>query len=131
MRAVCDAQPVPASPRAHSRVDIAQTTTTLTVTPAPASVGQNVTLIARVNGYIPSGTVTFTDGGATLGTASVSAGAATLSLNSLALGSHSLAASYAGDANNAASSPLFRFADPSFLRKEKADGSPSSRKMNR
>jgi RHS repeat-associated protein len=85
-------------------VSLVTSTTTLSVTPSPASVGQNVTLMARVGGYSPSGMVTFTDGGTPVGTASVSAGAATLSLNSLAQGSHTLAASYAGDPNNTASS---------------------------
>ncbi|MDB5861704.1 MAG: Rhs protein-like protein [Ramlibacter sp.] len=78
----------------------AGSTVTLTATPASASVGQNVTLMAKVNGVSPSGMVTFTDGGSTIGTASVSGGAATLSINSLAVGSHTLAASYAGDTNN-------------------------------
>jgi RHS repeat-associated protein len=80
------------------------TTTTLSATPSPASVGQNVTLVARIYGYNPSGIVTFTDSASTLGTATVAGGAATLSLASLAQGSHSLAASYPGDINNTASS---------------------------
>jgi RHS repeat-associated protein len=73
---------------------------TLTATPNPATLGQNVTLLVQINGYSPTGTVTFTSGGATLGTVAVAGGAATLSLSSLPQGSHSLGASYSGDANN-------------------------------
>ncbi len=83
----------------------ASTTLALTATPSPASQGQNVTLMARVNGsYAPSGTVTFSDGATVIGTAAVTGGAATLGLNNLAQGSHSITAAYAGDANNTASS---------------------------
>ncbi|AEG92353.1 Ig-like domain repeat protein [Ramlibacter tataouinensis] len=82
------------------------TTTTLSVSQASLTQGQNLTLTASVNGANPSGLVTFTDGGATLGTASVAGGVATFSTSALALGSHSLAASYAGDANNTASSAV-------------------------
>ena len=81
-------------------VTLAASSTTLSATPNPASLGQNVTLTARLTGYNPSGTVTFLDGGTTLGTASVSGGVATLSLNSLGQGGHSLSAAYSGDGNN-------------------------------
>ncbi|MBA2673404.1 MAG: Ig-like domain repeat protein [Ramlibacter sp.] len=83
-------------------VNIAATTMTLSATPNPATVGENVTLVARINGYSPTGTVTFTDGGTSIGAGAVTGGAATLALANLAQGSHTLAASYAGDANNQA-----------------------------
>lgn len=57
--------------------------------------GQNVTLVARITGLAPTGTVTFKDGSTTLGTASVSAGSASLGIT-LAAGSHSLSAVYGG-----------------------------------
>lgn len=86
-------------------ITTAPTTLTLAATPSNGGAGQNITLDARVlGGYLPSGVVTFTEGGMTLGTAAVSAGAATLGLNTLAVGTHSITASYAGDANNQASS---------------------------
>ncbi len=85
-------------------VNVADTGTTLSVTPNPASFGQNVTLIARVNGGNPGGTVNFTDGGSLLGSAGVSGGMATLSLNNLGQGSHTISAAYSGDGNNTASS---------------------------
>jgi RHS repeat-associated protein len=93
------------SSAAAQTVNTTATAMSVTVTPNPATLGQNVTVMARINGgYMPSGTVTFTDGGTTLGTANASGGSASLSVNSLTLGSHSLAASYAGDVNNVASS---------------------------
>ena len=53
---------------------------------------------------VATGTVTFTDGSATLGTAALNAsGVATLSLASLAAGNHAIQASYAGDTDNFAS----------------------------
>jgi RHS repeat-associated protein len=82
-------------------ISAAASTTTLSVTPNPALAAQSVTLLASVTGANPSGSVTFTDAGATLGTASINAGAASFSLNGLPQGAHTLAASYSGDAANA------------------------------
>lgn len=79
------------------------TTTTFTVTPVAATVGQNLTLVAQVAGASPTGTVTFTAGGSPVGAVALSAGIASFSTSALPQGSHSLAASYAGDANNQAS----------------------------
>ncbi|MBC5785079.1 Ig-like domain repeat protein [Ramlibacter sp. USB13] len=84
-------------------VSAAASTTTLSVTPSGAAIGQNVTLMAKVAGYNPSGAVTFTAGGTPIGTAPVTGGAATLSTAGLGPGSHVLSASYAGDASNATS----------------------------
>jgi RHS repeat-associated protein len=86
--------------------DINQTasSTTLNATPNPASLGQNVTLIARINGYNPSGNLTFMDGSTVLGTVGVQGAAATLSLNSLIQGNHGFTAVYNGDINNLTSS---------------------------
>jgi hypothetical protein len=53
---------------------------------------------------VPTGTVTFLDGTASLGTAQLNAsGGATSNLASLPLGTHSISASYGGDANDSPS----------------------------
>ena len=78
------------------------TTTTLTSTPNPSTVGQAVTLTATVRPVapatgVPTGTVTFRDGAATIGTATLGAtGSASISVSTLAAGSHSLTAAYGG-----------------------------------
>ena len=83
----------------------APTTLSLSLSKPTASLGENVTLTAKVTGgYIPSGLVTFSSGAGALGTASVAGGAATFSINNLGVGSHTLSASYAGDTSNQASS---------------------------
>ncbi len=72
----------------------------------PASTGALVTFTAGVSGAntIPTGTVTFHDGSAVLGVSNLNgAGVATLSTAALSAGTHIITASYAGDANNNAS----------------------------
>jgi len=59
--------------------------------------------MARVNGFAPTGLVTFSEGGVPLGSVGVTGGAATLTVNNLAVGAHTIVASYAGDANNTSS----------------------------
>ncbi|MGW2256253.1 Ig-like domain repeat protein, partial [Kitasatospora sp. NPDC001660] len=92
--------PVPAAPTV---------TTTLTGSPTPSLFGHPVTLTDTVcpNGGsnpTPTGTVTFTDGGATLGTAPLTPGGgdhcaqAQLTWSNLLPGSHTLTAQYSGDA---------------------------------
>ncbi len=80
------------------------TTTTLTVTPNPAEVGNPVTLtatLARVYpGTAPSGNVNFHDGANLLGSATISGATAQLITSQLSGGTHSLSASYTGDAQN-------------------------------
>jgi hypothetical protein len=58
-----------------------------------------VTFTVTVAGVIaiPTGTVTFMDGGTTLGTRTLSGGQATFSISSLTSGSHSITAIYSGD----------------------------------
>src|SRR5207248_2263817 len=84
------------------------TTTVLTSTVNPALTGQAVTITATVattTGHMPTGTVTITDGGTVIGTPTVDgSGHATLTTSTLARGTHPLAAAYAGDANDCASS---------------------------
>src|SRR5262249_50080288 len=81
------------------------TTTTLTASPNPSTVGQAVTLTATVRPVAPAtgtptGTVTFSNGAATIGTATLGAtGTASIVVATLAAGSHSLTAAYAGAGN--------------------------------
>src|SRR5215470_6000985 len=81
----------------------AATSTSLTSTPNPSTAGQAVTLRATVSPAppatgVPTGTVTFRDGAATLGApVALTNGVATLVTSALAVGSHSLTAVYSGD----------------------------------
>src|SRR5206468_221250 len=90
---------------AVTQVVDAETTTTLTTTPNPSTVGQAVTLTARVVPVapatgVPTGVVTFRDGATTIGTATLGAtGSASIIVSTLALGNHSLTAVYGGSAN--------------------------------
>jgi hypothetical protein len=86
---------------------MAETSTSLTAAPNPATAGATVTLTATVTSSTAgtiTGTVTFLDGGTSIGTGTVGAGGvATLMTSALAAGSHSITASYGGDANYAGS----------------------------
>lgn len=87
-------------------------TTILSATPNPASVGQVVTLKATVAGSAaaPTGSVTFYYGSFSLGTAVLSAGIATktASTNGLPPGTYSLTAKYSGDTTyNASTSAAY------------------------
>jgi hypothetical protein len=87
----------------------AQTATMLTSSVDPAATGQSVTFTANVvaaagSVAAPTGVVTFLDGGAVLGTKPlVGSGVASFSTSALSVGVHAITASYAGDANSAAS----------------------------
>jgi len=78
---------------------------TLTSSLNPSVSGQNVVFtmkLAAVGAVIPTGTVTFTDGGTTLGTSPVDGtGTATLQISTLAVGTHPITATYSGDQNYA------------------------------
>ena len=85
------------------------TSTALTASPNPGIFGQSVTLAATIShttgSGVPSGTVTFSEGGTTLGTATLdSTGAASFSTTALSVGSDTFTASYSGDTTYAASS---------------------------
>ena len=79
------------------------TTTSLSSSLNPSTVGANVTLTATVSPASATGTVTFYDGSTVIGSNAVSAGTATMSTTLLSRGSHSLTAAYSGDANYTAS----------------------------
>ncbi|MHB8301715.1 MAG: Ig-like domain repeat protein [Acidobacteriaceae bacterium] len=84
------------------------TTTSMQASPNPAITGQTVTLTATVKAQsgasIPTGTVTFLNGGTVLGVGTLNgSGIAEASTSSLAAGSYNLTAQYAGDANDQSS----------------------------
>ena len=83
----------------------AATSTSLTSTPNPSTVGQTVTLSSTVTSgaAVPTGTVTFRDGATTLGTVTLVNGSASLSISTLTAGTHPLTATYNGSAAFAAS----------------------------
>jgi large repetitive protein len=83
---------------------LAATTTTVTSSGSPSTLGQSVTFTATVaptspNGLTPTGSATFSDQttNQTLGTITLSLGVAKLAISSLAAGSHTILASYSGD----------------------------------
>jgi probable HAF family extracellular repeat protein len=85
---------------------LASTATNLAVSLNPSFAGSTVTFTATVatpSSNAPTGTVQFSDGGATLGSSAIIAGVAVYSTMSLAAGQHSITASYGGDSNNSAS----------------------------
>ncbi len=84
------------------------TTTTLASSLNPSTVGALVMFTATVTGNSPTGTVSFTDSGASIGCAAVPliGGAATCSTALLAQGTHTIVASYGGDAGNMGSSGM-------------------------
>jgi uncharacterized repeat protein (TIGR03803 family) len=76
------------------------TTTTLASPLNPSTYGQSVTFTATVKASsgMPTGTVTFKNGTATLGSVALSAGVAKYTTATLAVGTNSVTASYAGSA---------------------------------
>jgi hypothetical protein len=83
-------------------VNKANTTTAVTSSQNPSSVGQPVTFTATVSPAAPgagtlTGTVTFLDGGSPIGTGTLSAGVATFTTSALAAGNHTITTSYGGD----------------------------------
>jgi sugar lactone lactonase YvrE len=73
------------------------TTITLESNSNPSIFGQSVTFTATVSPISASGTVTFTEGAATLGTGTLANGIVTFSTSSLSVGSHDISATYGGD----------------------------------
>ena len=87
----------------------AGTTTNLTSSANPSSVGSVVTLTASVASIanpqgVPTGAVTFKDGATVLGVGTLSGGSASLNVSTLALGTHSLTAVYGGNSSYTTSS---------------------------
>lgn len=92
-------------------VQSASTQISLAASANPAIYGTPLSLTATItsNGISATGSVTFTDGSASIGSAVLNAnGVATLTISTLAPGQHSIVANYAGDgkASASVSSPL-------------------------
>ncbi|MDB5655223.1 MAG: outer rane autotransporter barrel domain protein, partial [Tardiphaga sp.] len=85
---------------------IPATTTTLSSSRNPSEAGQAVTFTATVSapGALPTGTVTFNDGGVAIGSATLAGGTAALTTSALAIGNHTITAVFAGNASFGASS---------------------------
>ncbi len=76
----------------------------LTATPPNIYQGQDVKITAKVTAALtgkpqPTGTITLTEGGATLGSGPVDSGSASITLTGLATGTHIITAAYGGDSN--------------------------------
>lgn len=96
--------PSTSAPPLSQVVGVAPTTTGAVSSGSPSVYGFPVTFTATVQGSagsgIPTGSVTFTDGGTTLGTVSLEAdGTAAYTTSSLSTGTHSVVATYGGDAS--------------------------------
>ena len=82
---------------------LVSTTTTITSTQNPSTVGQSVTFTATVSPMPDSGTVTFKDGGTVISGCEarpLTSGQATCTVVALTLGAHTITAVYDDDANH-------------------------------
>ena len=94
------------SPVLAQTVQVGSSSTALVSSANPSALGQPVTFTATVSvtAGLPTGSVTFKDGGTVLGTTSLNPGGwTTLSTSALASGAHSITAVYSGDGNIAGS----------------------------
>jgi large repetitive protein len=102
----------PASASIAQTVNLTPTVAAVSATPDPGIAGKAITLTATVTVASgtgkTTGTVTFTDGAASLGTANVGAGGVASLNKTLFPGPHAIVATYSGDGNNngSASAPL-------------------------
>src|SRR5271163_2483374 len=84
------------------------TVTTVSSSATQVTSGQSVTFTVSVKAQsgmgVPTGAITFLDGGSQINTATLSAGVASFTSAALAVGSHAITAEYGGDSNYAASS---------------------------
>lgn len=89
------------------QIPLTVSSTSLSSNVNPSTVGTSVTLTSQVTGSLsplPTGTITFADGAATLGTITLNGSAsASYSTAALAGGNHNLTATYSGDVRNAMS----------------------------
>jgi serine protease len=109
--ALCGSGIVDAAAALRALVSVAASTTSLSSSLNPATVGTPVTLTASVTGTNPTGTVSLADGGSALSgctslalSGSGNTVTAACTTSNLAAGTHSLVASYSGDSANAPSS---------------------------
>jgi hypothetical protein len=75
------------------------TSTSVTASPNPATLGQSVTLTASTTSSKgqPGGSITFRDGNSVVGTGRLVNGSATLQISTIRGGAHAITASYGGD----------------------------------
>lgn len=82
------------------QVTVSTTTTLTAAPPSPSTFGQTVTLTATVaatsGSAIPTGTVTFSDGGTALAAPPLSNGSVSFQISNLAIGTHTFTATYNG-----------------------------------
>jgi hypothetical protein len=90
------------SPLSLSVRQTAQVALASSANPSPTLSAVTFTVTVTNAGQdVPTGTITFTDGGSQLGTATLNgSGVATLTVQQLSAASHSITAAYAGDATN-------------------------------
>ena len=82
-------------------VGINNGTLTLGSSANPSLAGNSLTLTASIGGYLPTGSVQFTDGGTNLGSAvTIVSGQASVSTTPTAAAGHVYGAAYSGDPNN-------------------------------
>jgi Bacterial Ig-like domain (group 3) len=110
------------SPSLSQVVNKTGTTTALSSSANPSTVGTSVTFTASVTGNGPTGTLNFTDGGTTISgcgavalTGAGNTRTAACSTSGLSAGTHSIVASYGGDAANTSSTsaPVSQLVNPS------------------
>jgi parallel beta-helix repeat protein len=92
------------SPPVIEKVIGADSATSVTASPNPATYGQTVTFKAVVRATqgsaVPTGSVTFSGSGATLGSATLDgSGAASFSTSTLSVGTHTITTNYSGSGN--------------------------------
>jgi len=111
---VTSATPTALSVQVISPGSATSTTTTLSTSANPATQGSSATFTASVTGSSPTGTVAFTDNGASIGGCAAVALAgsgnsrtAQCTTSALTAGTHTIGASYGGDATNQASSGTY------------------------
>ena len=94
------------SPAITQVVNLNSTAISLTSSPNPSLVGQNVTFTATLSPTAATGIVSFTiDSGAAI-PVTVTSGVATYSTSALTAGSHSVVATYSGDSNYASATSV-------------------------
>jgi len=83
-------------------VNKATATVTVTSSVNPSTIGQAVTLTAKLTPTTATGTVQFFDGGTSLGNSALNVGSASFATSTLTLGAHKITAVYSGDDDTAA-----------------------------
>ncbi|WP_213804807.1 Ig-like domain repeat protein [Granulicella sp. dw_53] len=118
-----DANQATSSSPAFTQQVLQATAISITSSVNPSIAGKIVTFTAVLpgaTGVVPTGTVTFRDGGTVLGSSTISGGSASFSISTLTLGAHNITAAYGGDTNfqaitSAALTQTIRIADTNLV----------------